>query len=225
MKVQTDTSVRIEVYNSEVSLHDAVERTEMTNKTDKRKHLYNPDYVSQGESDPLILCPEPAFINTELNCSSAEPSNGLSLTETLRNPDCNDDSRREGQGVPEDSQSSDCKHGVINEDEDLSYELQQAYRMFHGFLLEKHKAITAPFMHPMNAEEHVDSDRVRPPMWFRRIDEKFANKEYETITEFVADFRRMLENCYRIHGVDHWISKQAQKLEIMLEQKLTLLSR
>ncbi|KAJ8401944.1 hypothetical protein AAFF_G00375250 [Aldrovandia affinis] len=74
-------------------------------------------------------------------------------------------------------------------------------------------------------EEHVDSDRVRPPMWFRRIEEKFVNKEYETITEFVADFRRMLENCYRIHGVDHWISKQAQKLEIMLEQKLTLLSR
>ncbi|KAI1904807.1 hypothetical protein AGOR_G00009480 [Albula goreensis] len=227
MKVQSDTSVTIETCNSEVSLNEVVERCEMTNKTDKRKHLHNPEYVSQGELEEgsqhnsLILSTESAF------GTSGELSNGTSLTETFGNPDCQDDSREEEglSDIAEENQSKDCKHGVINEDEDLSYELQQAYRIFHGFLLEKHKAITAPFMHPMNAEEHVDSDRVQPPMWFRRIEEKFMNKEYETITDFVADFRRMLENCYRIHGVDHWISKQAQKLEIMLEQKLTLLSR
>ncbi|XP_068191030.1 uncharacterized bromodomain-containing protein 10 isoform X2 [Antennarius striatus] len=66
---------------------------------------------------------------------------------------------------------------------------------------------------------------MRQSMCLQRMEEKFINQQYDSITEFVADFRLMLENCYRFHGVDHWISKQAQKLEIMLEQKLTLLSR
>nr|XP_057920506.1 uncharacterized protein KIAA2026 isoform X2 [Doryrhamphus excisus] len=66
---------------------------------------------------------------------------------------------------------------------------------------------------------------LKQSMSLRRMEEKFTCQEYKTITEFVADFRLMLENCYRCHGVDHWMSKQAQKLEIMLEQKLTLLSR
>uniref|UniRef100_A0A8C8G938 Bromo domain-containing protein n=1 Tax=Oncorhynchus tshawytscha TaxID=74940 RepID=A0A8C8G938_ONCTS len=110
---------------------------------------------------------------------------------------------------------------------DLSYELQQAYRIFHGFLLEKHKGITTPFLHPIGFKDHTDGaeGQLKQSMCFRRMEEKFVSREYETITEFVADFRLMLENCYRHHGVDHWISKQAQKLEIMLEQKLTLLSR
>uniref|UniRef100_A0A673YB91 Bromodomain containing 10 n=1 Tax=Salmo trutta TaxID=8032 RepID=A0A673YB91_SALTR len=107
------------------------------------------------------------------------------------------------------------------------YELQQAYRIFNGFLLEKHKGIMSPFLHPIGLEKHTDRVRghIKKSMCFRRMEEKFVSREYETITEFVADFRLMLENCYRHHGIDHWISKQAQKLEIMLEQKLTLLSR
>uniref|UniRef100_A0A8C7T3W0 Bromodomain containing 10 n=1 Tax=Oncorhynchus mykiss TaxID=8022 RepID=A0A8C7T3W0_ONCMY len=115
----------------------------------------------------------------------------------------------------------------VRVEEDLSYELQQAYRIFHGFLLEKHKGITTPFLHPIGFKDHTDraEGQLKQSMCFRRMEEKFVSREYETITEFVADFRLMLENCYRHHGVDHWISKQAQKLEIMLEQKLTLLSR
>jgi len=49
---------------------------------------------------------------------------------------------------------------------------------------------------------------------------KFDNKEYKTITQFVADFRQMLENCYRFNGPDHFVSRRAQKLETMMEQKL-----
>uniref|UniRef100_A0A4W5M533 Bromo domain-containing protein n=1 Tax=Hucho hucho TaxID=62062 RepID=A0A4W5M533_9TELE len=115
----------------------------------------------------------------------------------------------------------------IGVEEDLSYELQQAYRIFQGFLLEKHKGITTPFLHPIGFKDHTDraQGQLKQSMCFRRMEDKFVSREYETITEFVADFRLMLENCYRHHGVDHWISKQAQKLEIMLEQKLTLLSR
>ncbi|XP_076613511.1 putative bromodomain-containing protein 10 [Chaetodon auriga] len=119
-------------------------------------------------------------------------------------------------------------------EEDMNYEVQQAYRIFTGFLLEKHKGITSPFLHPIGHQEAQHGiggvrgwgqAQLRQSMCLRRMEEKFINQEYETITEFVADFRLMLENCYRYHGVDHWISKQAQKLEIMLEQKLTLLSR
>uniref|UniRef100_A0A665VUU2 Bromo domain-containing protein n=1 Tax=Echeneis naucrates TaxID=173247 RepID=A0A665VUU2_ECHNA len=119
-------------------------------------------------------------------------------------------------------------------EEDMNYEVQQAYRIFTGFLLDKHKGITSPFLHPVGHQEAQHGiggvrgwgqAQLRQSMCLRRMEEKFTNQEYETITEFVADFRLMLENCYRYHGVDHWLSKQAQKLEIMLEQKLTLLSR
>ncbi|KAK5616803.1 hypothetical protein CRENBAI_020492 [Crenichthys baileyi] len=116
----------------------------------------------------------------------------------------------------------------------MNYEVQQAYKIFTSFLSDKHKGITGTFVHPIG---HHDSQhgmegvqgqvhsQLRKSMCMHRIEEKFVNQEYENITEFVADFRLMLENCYRYYGVDHWISKQAQKLEIMLEQKLTLLSR
>uniref|UniRef100_UPI0037E9199C uncharacterized bromodomain-containing protein 10 n=1 Tax=Semicossyphus pulcher TaxID=241346 RepID=UPI0037E9199C len=119
-------------------------------------------------------------------------------------------------------------------EDDMNYEVQQAYRIFTGFLLDKHKGITSPFLHPIGHQEAQHGiggvrswgqAQLKQSMCLRRMEEKFINQEYDTITEFVADFRLMLENCYRYHGVDHWISKQAQKLEIMLEQKLTLLSR
>ncbi|KAM7392857.1 hypothetical protein PAMA_007796 [Pampus argenteus] len=116
----------------------------------------------------------------------------------------------------------------------MNYEVQQAYRIFTGFLLDKHKGITSPFLQPIGHQEAQrgiggvrgrSQSQLKQSMCLRKMEERFVNQEYETITEFVADFRLMLENCYRYHGVDHWISKQAQKLEIMLEQKLTLLSR
>ena len=49
--------------------------------------------------------------------------------------------------------------------------------------------------------------------------------EYESITDVIADIRQIIENCFKYNGVDSFISKQAQKLEVILEQKLNLLSR
>ncbi|XP_013931778.1 PREDICTED: uncharacterized protein KIAA2026 homolog isoform X3 [Thamnophis sirtalis] len=131
-------------------------------------------------------------------------------------------------------------------EQSLSPELQQGYRILSEFLLEKHRPLTAPFLRSWEnqksersqtgaahfpAEENSGCLLPCPKtqqlsgMWLLKMEEKFASGQYRGITDFVADFRLMLETCYRLHGVDHWLSKQAQKLEMMLEQKLALLSR
>ncbi|XP_053321988.1 uncharacterized protein KIAA2026 homolog [Spea bombifrons] len=69
------------------------------------------------------------------------------------------------------------------------------------------------------------SCRVLGTVSLLKMEEKFSSGQYQGIGDFVADFKAMLEGCYQLHGVDHWLSKQAHKLELMLEQKLSLLSR
>ncbi|XP_053910014.1 uncharacterized protein KIAA2026 homolog isoform X2 [Cuculus canorus] len=112
----------------------------------------------------------------------------------------------------------------------LDPELQQGYRILREFLQEKNRPLTAPFMKPPPGSfpgRHGSRSSRQPSagMWLLRMEEKFSSGEYTGIADFVGDFRLMLETCYRLHGVDHWLSKQAQKLEMMLEQKLALLSR
>lgn len=139
--------------------------------------------------------------------------------------------------------------------QELPYELQQGYRILGEFLQEKHRGLTAPFLQPFGSgaaaaaapgdqepepEELEEKEaaaaprgaprallprRARPDVGLLQMEAKFARGQYASITDFVADFRAMLEACYRRHGVDHWVSKQGQKLEMMLEQKLALLSR
>uniref|UniRef100_A0A8B9K4L0 Bromo domain-containing protein n=1 Tax=Astyanax mexicanus TaxID=7994 RepID=A0A8B9K4L0_ASTMX len=150
------------------------------------------------------------------NGSSSENTTSHCIKSDLDTTEISDDSRSSSDAC---SSSAADEEDDENED-DITPEVQQAYRIFHSFLTEKHKALTAPFWHPINAGEKGGNE-----MSFKMMDNKFVNREYESITEFVADFRLMLENCYRFHSVDHWISKQAQKLEIILEQKLILLSR
>lgn len=127
-------------------------------------------------------------------------------------------------------------------EQELTYELQQGYRILGEFMLEKHRGLTSPFLQPLGGVATGEDEVAEGPrgggrggralpqqfgqgMCLLKMEEKFASGQYGSITEFVADFRLMLETCYRLHGVDHWISKQGQKLEMMLEQKLALLSR
>uniref|UniRef100_A0A8D0L9G4 Bromodomain containing 10 n=1 Tax=Sphenodon punctatus TaxID=8508 RepID=A0A8D0L9G4_SPHPU len=127
-------------------------------------------------------------------------------------------------------------------EQNLGPELQQGYRILREFLVEKHRPLTAPFLKPLGSQEADvgeggaslqglggSSQPLQPEqpagMWLLKMEEKFSSGQYRGITDFVADFRLMLETCYRLHGVDHWLSKQAQKLEMMLEQKLAMLSR
>ncbi|XP_047425859.1 uncharacterized protein KIAA2026 [Mugil cephalus] len=190
----------------------------MSNRTEDTDLAVSADGLSNGTGEVALLCP---------GDSGEVTAEGDSLPLST-------------DGIPEFSNSDlslpeVCISTNSNSfEEDMNYEVQQAYRIFTGFLLDKHKGITSPFLQPVGHQEAHHGvggvkgrgqSQVRQSMCLRSMEAKFISQEYETITEFVADFRLMLENCYRYHGVDHWISKQAQKLEIMLEQKLTLLSR
>ncbi|XP_074935710.1 putative bromodomain-containing protein 10 isoform X2 [Phalacrocorax aristotelis] len=127
------------------------------------------------------------------------------------------------------------KSGVCSWEQSLNPELQQGYRILREFLMEKYRPLTAPFLKPLADQASIREEGAgslsgrngshSDGMWLLKMEEKFSSGQYGGIADFVGDFRLMLETCYRLHGVDHWLSKQAQKLEMMLEQKLALLSR
>ncbi|XP_029564402.1 uncharacterized protein KIAA2026 isoform X3 [Salmo trutta] len=231
MKVQTETCNPSKVPQNDMSdKRDSHHSLFFSLNQDCRSELCS---GSQQQKAHLVSSSDSKWHSTQCSRLVTEGlSNGTSLENVnvlSHGSSTNDFALR--HGVPEISNDLSLPEvyipTTVRVEEDLSYELQQAYRIFHGFLLEKHKGITTPFLHPIGFKDHTDraEGQLKQSMCFRRMEEKFVSREYETITEFVADFRLMLENCYRHHGVDHWISKQAQKLEIMLEQKLTLLSR
>ena len=62
-------------------------------------------------------------------------------------------------------------------------------------------------------------------LFYPVVNGKFEAMKYETITDVIADLRLIIENCYRYNGADHYVSKQAEKMEQVLDQKLALLSR
>ncbi|KAM6303533.1 putative bromodomain-containing protein 10 [Podargus strigoides] len=145
-----------------------------------------------------------------------------------------------GQEKPEEEDDAGGKNGGCSWEQSLNPELQQGYRILREFLMEKYRPLTAPFLKPFAGQASVRDEGTgslsggnsshsfqQSPagMWLLKMEEKFSNGQYTGIADFVGDFRLMLETCYRLHGVDHWLSKQAQKLEMMLEQKLALLSR
>ncbi|XP_059692733.1 uncharacterized protein KIAA2026 homolog isoform X3 [Haemorhous mexicanus] len=143
-------------------------------------------------------------------------------------------------GMEEPEKEADDEGGEVAWQQSLNPELQQGYRILREFLLEKYRPLTAPFLKPLADQaffgeegsgsllDHKSSQSLQQlpaGIWLLKMEEKFSSGQYTGIADFVCDFRLMLETCYRLHGVDHWLSKQAQKLEMMLEQKLALLSR
>uniref|UniRef100_A0A663F787 Bromodomain containing 10 n=1 Tax=Aquila chrysaetos chrysaetos TaxID=223781 RepID=A0A663F787_AQUCH len=141
---------------------------------------------------------------------------------------------------PPEGDDAGGKSGGCSGEQSLNPELQQGYRILREFLLEKYRPLTEPFLKPLadqasvraegagSVSGHNSSRSFQPSpagMWLLKMEEKFSSGQYMGIADFVGDFRLMLETCYRLHGVDHWLSRQAQKLEMMLEQKLALLSR
>ncbi|XP_067654927.1 uncharacterized bromodomain-containing protein 10-like [Haliotis asinina] len=133
--------------------------------------------------------------------------------------------------VDESSEEQENEEEEEEEEEDmepLSFELQQGFRILRELMADANKSVNWHFLDSVDdsfPETHDYYDRIKSPMWLKKMDEKFRQHQYETITEFVADFRLMLENCFRYNGPDHYVSKRGQRLETMLEQKLALLSR
>ncbi|XP_068032912.1 uncharacterized bromodomain-containing protein 10 isoform X2 [Anomalospiza imberbis] len=143
-------------------------------------------------------------------------------------------------GMEEPEKEADDEGGKTAWQQSLNPELQQGYRILREFLLEKYRPLTAPFLKPfadqaffgeegsgslLGRKSSQSLQQLPAGIWLLKMEEKFSSGQYTGIADFVCDFRLMLEACYRLHGVDHWLSKQAQKLEMMLEQKLALLSR
>ncbi|CAH8591545.1 unnamed protein product [Heterobilharzia americana] len=62
------------------------------------------------------------------------------------------------------------------------------------------------------------------PICLNKMNEKFCNRIYRSIREFVCDFRLMLLNCYRYNEISSRVGRCAEKLELLFEQKLQLLS-
>ncbi|XP_060572711.1 uncharacterized protein LOC132730744 [Ruditapes philippinarum] len=111
----------------------------------------------------------------------------------------------------------------------LNEELQAGYKILTDLMSHAKRNANWPFMESVEVSApdlfEVYKQRIEKPMWLKLMKQKFEEDQYTTITEFVSDFRLMLENCYRFNGPDHYISKRAQKMETMLEQKLALLPR
>ncbi|GFO29459.1 xanthine dehydrogenase/oxidase-like [Plakobranchus ocellatus] len=112
--------------------------------------------------------------------------------------------------------------------ESLSYELQVGYRILNNMMSASNKCVNKMFLHPVDdkfPETASYYEKIKKPMWMLKMKEKFESHQYEDITEFMADFRLMIENCYRFNGPDNFVSKKALKLETMMKQKVALLSK
>nr|XP_006812329.1 PREDICTED: uncharacterized protein KIAA2026-like [Saccoglossus kowalevskii] len=154
----------------------------------------------------------------EMCSEPANPTSRVGAVTSLVSPTPSEDSQK----APPEKQSTAKAQKL-----ELSPELRHGYRILMG-VMSCSKSIVWSFLDPVDVEKYNLWDyheRVKEPMWLRKMESKFENGEYTTITEFVRDFRHMLENCYRYNGLDHWVSKQAMKLERIFEQKLNLMSR
>lgn len=88
------------------------------------------------------------------------------------------------------------------------------------------KAANSPFVELPNRKKHPEFySETREPIALTEIQEKFESGAYDCITEFVRDFRNMLESYIKYFGTEDYIAKKAQKFDIMMEQKLALLSK
>jgi hypothetical protein len=108
----------------------------------------------------------------------------------------------------------------------LNEELRRGLRILLDLTTSLQHNTTFPFMERVDPVKDgaPDYDRViTQPMWLSRIKEKFRNNDYTVLTQFVADMRLILENCYRYNGPNHPITKKALRLEQCFEQKITLL--
>ncbi|ESO97839.1 hypothetical protein LOTGIDRAFT_152942 [Lottia gigantea] len=193
--------------------------------------MADPEILPNLEDSPIQV--GTSFVESGLNLEQDSANIPSDPESKVNVPDSQDGSRpttpdpvnKTGK-MPSETRISSKKDDPIMKS--LSPELQQGYRILRELMSDNNKAFNWAFMNAVD-DSHSDTsdyyDIVDNPMWLKRMKEKFVDGLYENITQFVTDFRVMLENCYRYNGPDHFISKRGQRLEMMLEQKLALLSR
>ncbi|KAA3673793.1 uncharacterized protein DEA37_0010170 [Paragonimus westermani] len=106
-------------------------------------------------------------------------------------------------------------------------EVQLGRELLEALLSRANSHLTYLFMDEIDPEALGLRDYrkvVKEPMWLNKMIEKFSDGTYQNIREFVCDFRLMLLNCYRYNGVSSRIGRSAEKLELLFEQKLQLMS-
>ncbi|KAH8872948.1 hypothetical protein KSF78_0007835 [Schistosoma japonicum] len=114
----------------------------------------------------------------------------------------------------------------IMDSQENNPEVTLSWEILENLMSRQHAQVNYLFMDdPEPVRETTDSKTVgMVPINLNRMNEKFLNGTYRGIREFVCDFRLMLLNCYRHNGISSRIGRCAEKLELLFEQKLQLLS-
>lgn len=104
----------------------------------------------------------------------------------------------------------------------LNYELMDAYNIIQYLMSPAIKYTNLPFME----ERFFDgAASKRNSISLNKVKKLLLEGHYNNITEVIRDIRLIFENCYRAYDSSHKLSKRALKLEMLLEQKLALLTR
>uniref|UniRef100_A0A8C4NBW3 Bromo domain-containing protein n=1 Tax=Eptatretus burgeri TaxID=7764 RepID=A0A8C4NBW3_EPTBU len=101
--------------------------------------------------------------------------------------------------------------------------LQEAKSLLQELMSPRHRSLVGPFTSQPRDQKYISN--VQQPMWLELVQKKMDQGHYKSIGEVICDLRLLLENCYRFHGLDHWLSRRAQRFESLLEEKLALLPR
>ncbi|KAK4468794.1 hypothetical protein MN116_007566 [Schistosoma mekongi] len=105
-------------------------------------------------------------------------------------------------------------------------EVSLSWEILENLMSRQHAQVNYLFMDDPEPVKGITDNKTvgMVPVSLTRMNEKFLNGTYRGIREFVCDFRLMLLNCYRYNGISSRIGRCAEKLELLFEQKLQLLS-
>ncbi|KAL8617631.1 hypothetical protein ACOMHN_038023 [Nucella lapillus] len=126
----------------------------------------------------------------------------------------------------ENESAEPIKEATMEEQQlDLKPELQEGLKIVNYFIADR---MSEPFRDEVFSQlSEADIEKykrdIAEPMCLFRMKKKFQTGEYTSITQVVSDFNLMIYNCQRFNGTSHPVSKMANKMSIILKQKLNLL--
>jgi len=106
----------------------------------------------------------------------------------------------------------------------LDDEVKYGYKLFYE-LVTQHKQHALHFVNitfNRKKEEYEEEEEITN---LKTMNEKFTYNKFTSVTEIVSGFRQMIEACYIRFGLFNSLSKNAEILELVMEQKLALYPR